>query len=92
MQLNASRLKVLQAQDDLVSGMRESAVKQLGTVTTSPSYKQLLKNLILQVSYVPLFFQNIFAELHMVGTFNDAAAMTVSGFASPERTICYLTL
>ena len=50
MQLNASRLKVLQAQDDLVRGMRESAEKQLGTVTTSASYKDLLKDLIVQVN------------------------------------------
>mgnify|MGYP002775744196 FL=1 len=50
MQLNASRLKVLQAQDDLVRGMRESAEKQLGTVTTSASYKHLLKDLIVQVN------------------------------------------
>ena len=29
MQLNASRLKVLQAQDDLVNGMKEAAAKAL---------------------------------------------------------------
>jgi len=49
MQLNASRLKVLQAQDDLVSSMREAAEKQLIDVREdSEAYKQLLQGLIVQ--------------------------------------------
>lgn len=48
-QLNASRLKVLQAQDDLVRAMREAAEKQLASVSTdSHQYKHLLKGLIVQ--------------------------------------------
>ena len=50
MQLNASRLKVLQAQDDLIGGMRETAEKQLATVNTTTTYEKLLKDLIVQAS------------------------------------------
>ena len=50
MQLNASRLKVLQAQDDLIGGMRETAEKQLATVNSTPTYEKLLKDLIVQAS------------------------------------------
>ncbi|KAI5082245.1 hypothetical protein GOP47_0001988 [Adiantum capillus-veneris] len=49
MQLNASRLKVLQAQDDLVQGMKEAAEKQLASVNHHHhSYRKLLKDLIVQ--------------------------------------------
>ncbi|KAH9311359.1 hypothetical protein KI387_026394, partial [Taxus chinensis] len=49
MQLNASRLKVLQAQDDLVVAMRESAAKELlGVCNNHHLYKHLLKDLIVQ--------------------------------------------
>lgn len=49
MQLNASRLKVLQAQDDLVAAMRESAAQELLAVCEHHhSYKRLLKDLIVQ--------------------------------------------
>ncbi|XP_051113317.1 V-type proton ATPase subunit E-like [Andrographis paniculata] len=48
MQLNASRLKVLQAQDDLVNEMKEETSKQLLNVSGDSNYKQLLKNLIVQ--------------------------------------------
>ena len=50
MQLNASRLKVLQAQDDLIGGMRETTAKQLATVNSTPTYEKLLKDLIVQAS------------------------------------------
>lgn len=50
MQLNASRIKVLQAQDDLVNSMREAAGKELLHVSGHHlSYKNLLKELIVQV-------------------------------------------
>lgn len=50
MQLNASRLKVLQAQDDIVNSMKESASKQLLRVASDKKvYKLLLKGLIVQV-------------------------------------------
>ncbi|XP_073301120.1 V-type proton ATPase subunit E-like [Primulina huaijiensis] len=49
MQLNASRIKVLQAQDDLVSSMKEAASKELLHVSHDHnSYNHLLKDLIFQ--------------------------------------------
>lgn len=51
MQLNASRIKVLQAQDDLVNSMKDSASKELLRVSADiKAYKMLLKGLIVQVS------------------------------------------
>ncbi|XP_052200675.1 V-type proton ATPase subunit E-like isoform X2 [Diospyros lotus] len=49
MQLNASRIKVLQAQDDVVNSMKEEAAKELLTVSHDHySYGNLLKDLIVQ--------------------------------------------
>ncbi|KAK9168821.1 hypothetical protein Syun_000961 [Stephania yunnanensis] len=49
MQLNASRIKVLQAQDDLVSSMKEAAAKELPHVSYDHhSYRRLLRDLIVQ--------------------------------------------
>ncbi|XVE57926.1 hypothetical protein DITRI_Ditri04bG0129000 [Diplodiscus trichospermus] len=49
MQLNASRIKVLQAQDDVVNSMRESASKELLNVSRDHHvYRKLLKDLIVQ--------------------------------------------
>jgi V-type H+-transporting ATPase subunit E len=48
MQLNASRIKVLQAQDDVVNSMKDAAAKELLNVGSHHSYKILLKDLILQ--------------------------------------------
>ncbi|XP_068665770.1 V-type proton ATPase subunit E-like [Aristolochia californica] len=49
MQLNASRITVLQAQDDLVSSMKEAAGKELLHVSHDHhAYKMLLKELIVQ--------------------------------------------
>ncbi|CAA3010249.1 V-type proton ATPase subunit E-like [Olea europaea var. sylvestris] len=49
MQLNASRIKVLQAQDDLVNSMKEAGSKELLNVSQNGnSYKKLLKDLIVQ--------------------------------------------
>lgn len=51
MQLNASRIKVLQAQDDVVNEMKEKASKDLLNVSRDHHvYKRLLKDLIVQVS------------------------------------------
>lgn len=49
-QLNASRLKLLQAQDDLVRKMKEAAEKQLRKVGSNDDedYSQLLEALIIQ--------------------------------------------
>lgn len=49
MQLNASRIKVLQAQDDLVTSMKDSASKELLRVSQdAKAYRKLLKDLIVQ--------------------------------------------
>ncbi|GMP51566.1 hypothetical protein CsSME_00017749 [Camellia sinensis var. sinensis] len=49
MQLNASRIKVLQAQDDVVNEMKDSARKELlGVANNRNVYKKLLKGLIVQ--------------------------------------------
>ncbi|XP_059442533.1 V-type proton ATPase subunit E [Corylus avellana] len=49
MQLNASRIKVLQAQDDVVNSMKEAALKELLNVSRDHHvYKRLLKDLIVQ--------------------------------------------
>jgi hypothetical protein len=51
-QLNASRLKVLQAQDDLIRKMKEAAEKQLRSVSSqADDYARLLEALIIQVSF-----------------------------------------
>ncbi|WMV57340.1 hypothetical protein MTR67_050725 [Solanum verrucosum] len=52
MQLNASRIKVLQAQDALISSMKETAAKEILHVShhhNDHSYKKLLHDLIVQV-------------------------------------------
>nr|UWI82229.1 V-type proton ATPase subunit E-like [Populus tomentosa] len=49
MQLNASRIKVLQAQDDMVNSMKDGAGKELLNVSQNHHhYKNLLKDLIVQ--------------------------------------------
>ncbi|KAG9141154.1 hypothetical protein Leryth_001663 [Lithospermum erythrorhizon] len=48
MQLNASRLKVLQAQDDVVNAMKEAAAKELLSVSQQGSYGKLVQDLIVQ--------------------------------------------
>lgn len=55
MQLNASRIKVLQAQDDVVNAMKDSAAKELLNVSHHHQslhnhYKHLIRDLIVQVS------------------------------------------
>ncbi|XP_047339291.1 V-type proton ATPase subunit E-like [Impatiens glandulifera] len=49
MQLNASRIKVLQAQDDVVNYMKDAAAKELLFVSQDHhTYRKLLKELIVQ--------------------------------------------
>lgn len=55
MQLNASRIRFLQAQDDVVNSMKESASKELLRASSNnKAYKKLLKALIIQVVIVLL--------------------------------------
>lgn len=57
MQLNASRIKVLQAQDDVINSMKEAAEKDLLNVSQDHHlYRQLLKDLIVQVSEYELIY------------------------------------
>ncbi|KAM0829885.1 hypothetical protein ACQ4PT_066590 [Festuca glaucescens] len=49
MQLNASRIKVLQAQDDLVNQMKEDAMKELLNISSNHhEYRKLLEGLVVQ--------------------------------------------
>ncbi|KAF8041724.1 hypothetical protein BT93_A0356 [Corymbia citriodora subsp. variegata] len=49
MQLNASRIRFLQVQDEVVNSMKESASKELLRVSSNhKAYKNLLKSLIIQ--------------------------------------------
>lgn len=66
MQLNASRIKVLQAQDDVVNSMREAASKELLNVGQEHhEYKKLLKDLIVQVgdSMLYLMWLNVLSDI-----------------------------
>lgn len=50
MQLNASRIKVLQAQDEVVSSMKDAAKKGLLRISSDKKvYKKLIKEIIIQV-------------------------------------------
>lgn len=64
MQLNASRIKVLQAQDDLVNSMREAASKELLSISDDTNgYKLLLKGLIVQV-FLDVYFLSCSDDCH----------------------------
>lgn len=50
MQLNASRLKVLQAQDEVVNSMKDAAKKAILRIANDKKvYKKLIKDMIVQV-------------------------------------------
>ncbi|KAG4187666.1 hypothetical protein ERO13_A08G115566v2 [Gossypium hirsutum] len=78
MQLNASRIKVLQAQDGVVNAMKESASKDLLNVSHDHHvYKRLLKDLIVQ-SLVRLKEPGVLLrcrkeDLHLVESVLDSA-------------------
>ncbi|KAI3727698.1 hypothetical protein L6452_16316 [Arctium lappa] len=88
MQLNASRIKVLQAQDDLVSAMRETASKDLLNVSHYKSrhlhnYEGLLRALIIQ-SLLRLKEPSVLLrcrkeDLHMVESVLDSAKEKYAG-------------
>jgi V-type H+-transporting ATPase subunit E len=59
MQLNASRIKVLQAQDDLVNEMKEEAVKAL--LNVSKGHHHLLE--FLHLGHHNNFYQHLVKEL-----------------------------
>ncbi|KAG6495537.1 hypothetical protein ZIOFF_043363 [Zingiber officinale] len=71
MQLNASRLKVLQAQDDLVISMKEAAAKELLLVNKiQDSYEKLLQDLIVQVKIINELFMTY--RYYLMGYANAA--------------------
>ncbi|KVH95332.1 V-type proton ATPase subunit E-like [Cynara cardunculus var. scolymus] len=88
MQLNASRIKVLQAQDDLVSAMKETASKDLLNVSHYKSrhlhnYEGLLRALIIQ-SLLRLKEPSVLLrcrkeDLHMVESVLDSAKAKYAG-------------
>ncbi|KAJ9549686.1 hypothetical protein OSB04_022229 [Centaurea solstitialis] len=88
MQLNASRIKVLQAQDDLVSAMRETASKNLLNVSHYKSrhlhnYEGLLRALIIQ-SLLRLKEPSVLLrcrkeDLHMVESVLESAKEKYAG-------------
>ncbi|KAJ1405948.1 V-type ATPase subunit E [Sesbania bispinosa] len=79
MQLNASRIKVLQAQDDVVNSMKDAASKELLNVSHHHhTYKHLLKDLIVQ-SLLRLKEPSVLLrcrkhDLHLVEHVLDSAA------------------
>ncbi|KAI4315498.1 hypothetical protein L6164_028298 [Bauhinia variegata] len=79
MQLNASRIKVLQAQDDVVNSMKEAASKELLNVSRDHHvYRNLLKDLIVQ-SLLRLKEPSVLLrcrkdDLHLVEQVLDSAA------------------
>ena len=84
MQLNASRIKVLQAQDDVVNSMKEVASKELLNVSRDHhTYRNLLKDLIVQVSIahssidIPYFTNKV---LSVVCIFIQLKIKFVKGF------------
>ncbi|CAL9085667.1 unnamed protein product, partial [Musa textilis] len=65
MQLNASCIKVLQAQDELVNSMKEAAAMELLLVSNNhQSYEKLLKGLIVQVQIILLRLKEPAVLLH----------------------------
>lgn len=71
MQLNESRIKVLQAQDDVVNAMKDSAAKELQSVSSDKKgYKKLLKGLVVQVFslHLPTFICNETRYFYLVNT------------------------
>ncbi|KAK4262849.1 hypothetical protein QN277_028353 [Acacia crassicarpa] len=97
MQLNASRIKVLQAQDDLVNSMKEAAAKDLLNVSHHHHhhvYRHLLKDLIVQ-SLLRLKEPSVLLrcrkeDLHLVEHVLDSAAQEYADKANvrpPEITV-----
>ncbi|CAA6654577.1 unnamed protein product [Spirodela intermedia] len=95
MQLNASRLKVLQAQDDLVSSMKDAACKELLRISAdSVAYTTLLKDLVVQallrLKEPTLLLRCREADLPLVGSILDAAKQEYAakaGVHTPQVTI-----
>ncbi|KAB1202800.1 V-type proton ATPase subunit E [Morella rubra] len=90
MQLNASRLKVLQAQDDVVNAMKEAASKELLNVSRDHHvYTRLLKDLIVQsllrLKEPAVLLRCREDDLHLVQSVLDSAAQEYSEKAKVHR-------
>ncbi|KAI4303220.1 hypothetical protein MLD38_038876 [Melastoma candidum] len=87
MQLNASRIKVLQAQDDVVSNMKEAAEMDLLTVSRDRHvYKSLLTSLIVQsllrLKEPAVLLRCRKDDLHLVESVLDSAKQEYANKAS----------
>lgn len=87
MQLNASRIKVLQAQDDLVSSMKEAASKELLHVSHDHHvYKRLLRDLVVQsllrLKEPAVLLRCRKDDLHLVESILDSAKDEYAGKAN----------
>ena len=73
MQLNASRIKILQAQDEAVNSMKDAAKKALLRLSSDKKvYKKLLKDMMVQVfeldqSYSYIYIYIYIGAYHMRG-------------------------
>lgn len=66
MQLNASRIKVLQAQDDIVTSMKEAGGRELVRVSEDKkAYKKLIKDLIIQVTTIVTWYRKPCTYVHV---------------------------
>lgn len=87
MQLNASRIKVLQAQDDLVSSMKEAASKELLHVSHDHHVnKRLLRDLVVQsllrLKEPAVLLRCRKDDLHLVESILDSAKDEYAGKAN----------
>lgn len=81
-QLNASRIKYLQAQDDVVTSMKASAAKDLLRVSNDKNnYKKLLKSLIIEV-----YISVIHSPLDITSPYHYIILL-LTEFAALERAI-----
>lgn len=93
MQLNASRIKVLQAQDDLVNSMKAAAGKELLHVSHHHhTYKNLLKELIVQVIILSISLVElvVFLLIRSYGTFLQLRKIDESLWTHMMKNICPL--
>ena len=67
-QQNASRIKYLQAQDEVVNSMKEAASEALVRISNNKkAYRKLLKSLIVQVlTYVTKFYMHACMKLRLI--------------------------
>ncbi|BAT78450.1 V-type proton ATPase subunit E-like [Vigna umbellata] len=97
MQLNASRIKVLQAQDDVISSMKEAASKELLSVSHHHHltvthhdhvYRNLLKDLVVQcllrLKEPSVLLRCRKEDLHLVEHVLDSAAQEYADKANVE--------